>query len=137
HINSIRNEQDKATHYIGILSDLTQRKESEKRLSYLSNYDSLTDLPNRNLFKSQLHQLMMTNRDKKEKFALMRLNIDRFRFLNDSLTNEGGDILLQQVARRLRQVNIEALMVSRLGSDDFAVIFESYRFRNSDVKSHC
>ena len=137
HINSIRNEQDKATHYIGILSDLTQRKESEKRLSYLSNYDSLTDLPNRNLFKSQLHQLMMTNRDKKEKFALMRLNIDRFRFLNDSLTNEGGDILLQQVARRLRQVNIESLMVARLGSDDFAVIFESYRFRNSDVKSHC
>ena len=137
HINSIRNEQDKTTHYIGILSDLTQRKESEKRLSYLSNYDSLTDLPNRNLFKSQLHQLMMTNRDKKEKFALMRLNIDRFRFLNDSLTNEGGDILLQQVARRLRQVNIEALMVSRLASKDFAVIFESYRFRNSDVKSHC
>lgn len=137
HINSIRNEQDKTTHYIGILSDLTQRKESEKRLSYLSNYDSLTDLPNRNLFKSQLHQLMMTNRDKKEKFALMRLNIDRFRFLNDSLTNEGGDILLQQVARRLRQVNIESLMVARLGSDDFAVIFESYRFRNSDVKSHC
>lgn len=137
HINSIRNEQDKTTHYIGILSDLTQRKETEKRLSYLSNYDSLTDLPNRNLFKSQLHQLMVTNRDKKEKFALMRLNIDRFRFLNDSLNNEGGDILLQQVAKRLRQVNIEALMVARLGSDDFAVIFESYRFRNSDVKSHC
>lgn len=137
HINSIRNEQDKTTHYIGILSDLTQRKETEKRLSYLSNYDSLTDLPNRNLFKSQLHQLMVTNRDKKEKFALMRLNIDRFRFLNDSLNNEGGDILLQQVAKRLRLVNIEALMVARLGSDDFAVIFESYRFRNSDVKSHC
>ncbi len=137
HINSIRNEQEKVTHYIGILSDLTQRKEAEQRLSYLSNYDALTDLPNRNLFKTQLHQLMMNNRDKKEKFALMRINIDRFRFLNDSLNNDGGDLLLQQVAKRLRLLNVDSLMVARLGSDDFAIIFESYRFRSSDVKSHC
>ncbi len=137
HINSISNEYNKITHYIGILSDLTQRKEAEQRLSYLSNYDALTDLPNRNLFKTQLHQLMMNNRDKKDKFALMRLNIDRFRFLNDSLNNEGGDILLQQVAKRLRLINVESIMVARLGSDDFAIIFESFRFRSSDVKSHC
>ena len=137
HINSISNEHNKITHFIGILSDLTQRKEAEQRLSYLSNYDALTDLPNRNLFKTQLHQLMMNNRDKKDKFALMRLNIDRFRFLNDSLNNEGGDILLQQVAKRLRLINVESLMVARLGSDDFAIIFESFRFRSSDVKSHC
>ena len=137
HINCITNEQNQVTHYIAILSDLTQRKESEQRLSYLSNYDTLTDLPNRNLFKSQLHQLMVNNRDKKDKFALIRLNIDRFRFLNDSLNNEGGDILLKQVAKRLRLINVDALMVARLGSDDFAIIFESFRFRGSDVKSHC
>ncbi|XID75555.1 EAL domain-containing protein [Alkanindiges sp. WGS2144] len=137
HINSIRNDKGSITHYIGILSDLTQRKQAEQRLSYLSNYDTLTDLPNRNLFKTQLHQLMMNNRDKKEKFALFRLNIDRFRFLNDSLQNDGGDILLQQVARRLRLINVDALMVARLGGDDFAIIFESFRFRGADVKSQC
>ncbi|RYZ78079.1 MAG: bifunctional diguanylate cyclase/phosphodiesterase, partial [Moraxellaceae bacterium] len=70
-------------------------------------------------------------------FALIRLNIDRFRFLNDSLLNDGGDILLQQVAKRLRLLNTDSLMVARLGGDDFAIIYESTRFRNSDVKSQC
>lgn len=137
HINCIKNENERITHYIGILSDLTQRKNDEKRLSYLSNYDALTDLPNRNLFKTQLHQLMIGSHEKKDKFALIRLNIDRFRFLNDSLLNDGGDILLQQVAKRLRTLNTESLMVARLGGDDFAIIYESTRFRHSDVKSQC
>lgn len=137
HINSIKNDDDRVTHYIGILSDLTQRKNDERRLSYLSNYDALTDLPNRNLFKTQLHQLMIGSHDRKEKFALIRLNIDRFRFLNDSLQNDGGDILLQQVAKRLRVINGDSIMVARLGGDDFAIIYESTRFRNSDVKSQC
>lgn len=137
HINCIKNEEDRITHYIGILSDLTQRKNDERRLSYLSNYDALTDLPNRNLFKTQLHQLMIGSHDRKEKFALMRLNIDRFRFLNDSLQNDGGDILLQQVAQRLLSLNADSLMVARLGGDDFAIIYESNRFRNSDIKAQC
>lgn len=137
HINSIKNEQDKITHYIGIISDLTQRKQDEQRLSYLSNYDALTDLPNRNLFKIQLHQLMIDNHHQKEKFALIRLNIDRFRFLNDSLHNDGGDALLQLVALRLRQINAESILLARLGGDDFAIIYESTRFRSSDIKSHC
>lgn len=137
HINSIKNDQGKITHYIGIISDLTQRKQDEQRLSYLANYDSLTDLPNRNLFKTQLHQLMIENNHKKEKFALIRLNIDRFRFLNDSLQNDGGDLLLKYVAKRLRIVSTESILLARLGGDDFAVIYESTRFRNSDIKSLC
>lgn len=137
HINSIKNDQGKVTHYIGIISDLTQRKLDEQRLSYLANYDSLTDLPNRNLFKTQLHQLMIENNQKKEKFALIRLNIDRFRFLNDSLQNDGGDLLLKMVAKRLRIVTTESILLARLGGDDFAVIYESTRYRNSDIKSLC
>lgn len=137
HINSIKNEKDRITHFIGILSDLTQRKNDEQRLSYLANYDALTDLPNRNLFKTQLHQLLVATSDKKEKFALIRLNIDRFRFLNDSLDNDGGDVLLQLVAKRLRKISSESILLARLGGDDFAILYENSRFRSSDVKTLC
>ena len=91
HVNGIADDKNRTTHYIGIMSDLTQRKKDEQRLSYLSNYDALTDLPNRNLFKSRLHQLILNSASTKEQFALLRINIDRFRLLNDSLGADGAD----------------------------------------------
>ncbi len=101
HINSIVDEKLRKTHYVGIISDLTERKKNEQRLSYLANYDLLTDLPNRNFFKDHLHQLILQSTEEDSSFALLRLNLDRFRLLNDLLGAEGADQLLKQVAQRL------------------------------------
>ncbi|MEY2863056.1 MAG: hypothetical protein RLY58_763 [Pseudomonadota bacterium] len=136
HVNGINDEKGRPTHYIGIISDLTQRKKDEQRLSYLSNYDALTDLPNRNLFKSRLHQLILNVSAGKEQFALLRINIDRFRLLNDSLGADGADSLLQKVAQRLTSFDRNASLIARLGGDDFAVILENVGSNRKDMEGY-
>lgn len=136
HVNGINDDKGRPTHYIGIISDLTQRKKDEQRLSYLSNYDALTDLPNRNLFKSRLHQLILNVSSSKEQFALLRINIDRFRLLNDSLGADGADALLQKVAQRLASFDRNASLIARLGGDDFAVILENVGSNRKDMERY-
>ncbi|CAB1215492.1 EAL domain-containing protein [Acinetobacter bouvetii] len=136
HINAITDEQNRVTHYIGIVSDLTERKLQEQRLSYLENYDPLTDLPNRFYYNYQLHQYLVTQKDSLNQLAVIRLNIDRFRPLNDFLSNSGGDELLRQVAQRLRLTNAEALFVAHLNGDDFAIVYEISHIRPS-IQQHC
>lgn len=135
-INAISDEEKRVTHYIGIVSDLTERKLQEQRLSYLENYDTLTDLPNRFYYNYQLHQYLVTQQDSIKQLAVIRLNIDRFRPLNEYLTNNGGDELLRQVAQRLRITNAEALFVAHLNGDDFAIVYELSHIRPS-IQEHC
>ncbi|TCB50334.1 bifunctional diguanylate cyclase/phosphodiesterase [Acinetobacter sp. ANC 4779] len=135
-INAISDEKNRVTHYIGIVSDLTERKLQEQRLSYLENYDPLTDLPNRFYYNYQLHQYLVSQKDSIEQLAVIRLNIDRFRPLNEFLSNSGGDELLRQVAQRLRLTNAEALFVAHLNGDDFAIVYEVSHIRPS-VQQHC
>ena len=137
HVNGIADDKNRTTHYIGIMSDLTQRKKDEQRLSYLSNYDALTDLPNRNLFKSRLHQLILNSASSKEQFALLRINIDRFRLLNDSLGADGADELLQLVAQRLTSYDSHASLIARLGGDDFSIILENIGASRKDMQQYC
>ena len=135
-INAIIDEKNRVTHYIGIVSDLTERKLQEQRLSYLENYDPLTDLPNRFYYNYQLHQYLVSQKDSIKQLAVIRLNIDRFRPLNEFLSNSGGDELLRQVAQRLRLTNAEALLVAHLNGDDFAIVYEISHIRPS-VQHHC
>ncbi len=137
HINSIFDEKGKKTHYIGIVSDLTERKKNEQRLSYLSNYDPLTDLPNRNFFKNHLHQLITQSTEDNSSFVLLRINIDRFRLLNDLLGADGADLLLKQVAARLSGYSARTSMIARLGGDDFAMILEHAGENSKDLESYC
>ncbi|MFM2332867.1 MAG: hypothetical protein RIQ74_1703 [Pseudomonadota bacterium] len=123
HINAVKDEQNRIINYIGILSDLTEHKLKEQRLSYLTNYDTLTDLPNRFYYHQQLHQYLI-NEASIQHLAVIRLNIDRFRALNELLSNQAGNELLKQVAQRLRISNIDALLVAHLSADDFAIIYE-------------
>ncbi len=136
HINAVTDDQDRITHYIGIVSDLTERKLQEQRLSYLENYDTLTDLPNRFYYNYQLHQYLVSQQASLKQLAVIRLNIDRFRPLNEYLTNNGGDELLRQVAQRLRLTNAEALFVAHLNGDDFAIVYEISHIRPSVIE-HC
>jgi diguanylate cyclase (GGDEF)-like protein/PAS domain S-box-containing protein len=135
-INAIADEDRRVTHYIGIVSDLTERKLQEQRLSYLENYDTLTDLPNRFYYNYQLHQYLMSQQDSIKQLAIVRLNIDRFRPLNEYLSNNGGDELLRQVAQRLRLTNAEALFLAHLNGDDFAIVYELSHIRPS-IQEHC
>ncbi len=134
HINSVKDNQARVLKYVGIASDHTERKRQEQRLSYLENYNSLTDLPNRMYYHHQLHQLLV-NADQ-QPFAVIQLNIDRFRQLNELLGKQGADELLQQVAQRLRSVCYEARLLAYLNGNHFAILYDISHLRSS-VKQLC
>ena len=137
HINPVLDHNQQKTHYIAILNDLTERKKNEQRLSYLSNYDPLTDLPNRHFFKDHLHQFILKSTELNHTFALLRLNIDRFRLLNDLLGTDGADILLKHVAQRLSMYASRTSMIARLGSDDFAILLSYTNENEKDIEKYC
>ena len=89
----------------------------------MENFDLLTDLPNRFYFNQQLHHYVTSKNQALKYFALIRINIDRFRSFNESLSNDAGDELLKQVSERLRQSCSDALLISYLNNDDFAIIY--------------
>ena len=120
---------------IAIIRDVTERKQTQDRLAYLANYDSLTGLPNRILFRDRLAQAMERARRSQRSMGLMFLDLDRFKVINDSLGHEVGDLLLRHVGelltRSLREVDTVAhdadesgITVSRLGGDEFTIIVE-------------
>ncbi len=123
-INAVQDDHQRKTHYIGIISDLTERRKHEQRLSYLSNYDPLTDLPNRTFFKEHLHQFIQQHSNSQLGFAVVLINLDRFRLLNNLLGAKGADQLLKQSAGRLASLEIRSGIVARLGSDDFGILLE-------------
>lgn len=125
HINAIRNSAGEITHYAGLLSDLTELKQADERLKYLQNYDSLTGLANRTLFRSRLHDALHKSRTQKTEYAVLNINIDRFRQLNESLGHDIGDNFLLRTAQRLTALLPDADTLARLGTDEFCVILET------------
>lgn len=136
HVNAIRDSQQKITQYIGLVTDLTERKNAEKKLSYLQTYDALTDLPNRYYFNNKLHAYLSDLTTIKGKLAIIRINLDRFRYYNELLNQQGGDELLKEVATRLRRVSADAAVIARLNADDFAVILEVKK-SNLEITEYC
>ena len=120
-ISTIKDDRSNVSHYVGITTDLTDRKKQEQRLSYLENYNLLTDLPNRFYFHLKLHHIINHNAGL-DHFAVIRINIDRFRLINEYLNNDAGDELLRLAAHRLRQCCKDAELVSYFNNDDFAVL---------------
>lgn len=124
HITAVINHDEHIVHYVGIVSDLSQRKEAEEKLKYLANYDRLTGLANRNLFHDRLHTAISKARETSTGVAIIHIDLDRFRTLNDSLGHEVGDNLLKKVAERITHTMSDANTVARLGSDEFALILD-------------
>ena len=108
----------------GTMKDVTERKRYEDELRQLANYDTLTGLPNRTLFHERLRHALSHARRHQQRVALLFLDLDRFKQINDSLGHAAGDGLLKQVARRLSASVREDDSVSRLGGDEFTVIIE-------------
>ncbi len=124
-INVIRNEQGDIDYYAGLLSDISARKEADEKLKYLLNYDDLTGLSNRSLFRDRLHNAVVRARRGNAEFCLVVIDIDRFKQINDSLGHETGDYLLKEVALRISRTIDSADTIARLASDEFALILKS------------
>ena len=120
-INTVYGEDKKVRNRVGIFKDISEMRHSDLRDHY-AFYDMLTELPNRTLFVERLkHAMIRAQRDKKQ-VALLYLDLDRFKQVNDTLGHQTGDMLLQDVASRLRQQVRNHDTVARLGGDEFTVI---------------
>jgi diguanylate cyclase (GGDEF)-like protein/PAS domain S-box-containing protein len=121
-VTPIRDEKAEISHFISILEDITAQKETEARIQYMAHYDALTALPNRTLFYDRLRQALVQAKRNKHLCALMFLDLDRFKKVNDTLGHHIGDLLLQGVAQRITDCVRETDTVARLAGDEFVVI---------------
>ena len=123
-----RDAQGRPCRVAGSLTDIAPRKDAEQRLAHEAFHDSLTGLENRTLFLSRLrHAMALAKRRRSYLFALMYLDLDRFKVVNDSLGHLAGDELLLGFARRLKTCVREADTVARLGGDEFTILLEDVR----------
>ncbi|MBI3711628.1 MAG: EAL domain-containing protein [Burkholderiales bacterium] len=123
-ISSVKDEQGRTTHFVGTFNDITLRKSAEDEIRSLAFYDPLTQLPNRRLLMDRLEQALASGNRHKRKGALLFIDLDNFKTLNDTLGHDQGDRLLQQVAERLNLCTREGDTVARLGGDEFVVMLE-------------
>ncbi|MDQ8037488.1 MAG: EAL domain-containing protein [Pedobacter sp.] len=129
HLSAVRDDNGNVTHYIGLFNDMTARREAEERLRYLSNYDKLTGFANRNLFRDRLHAAISRARDVNHQVALLYIDLDRFRQINDTLGHEIGDELLKKAGKRISSVDANVDTISRIGGDEFTIIVDNYHDR--------
>ena len=122
-IKQVRDSHGAPTHCVAVFSDISERKASEARMQHLAHFDVLTELPNRALFSDRLHQSLAKARRDKSRLALMFMDLDKFKAVNDELGHQMGDLLLKEVAQRLSGcVRRESDTVARLGGDEFVVM---------------
>jgi diguanylate cyclase (GGDEF)-like protein/PAS domain S-box-containing protein len=124
-ISAVRGGDGHVESYIGVFSDITHIKRSEEELQRLANYDPLTDLANRLLLGAQLQHALERAGRYQEQLAVMELDLDGFKNVNDTLGHPAGDKLLQIIAGRLKEALRGEDIIARLGGDEFAVVVES------------
>ena len=121
-INTILNEDGSVHRYMGLFTDITEKKKSEELIWQQANFDALTGLPNRRMFHDRLEQEIKKAHRAGLPMALLFLDLDRFKEINDTLGHDMGDILLKEAARRLSSCVRESDTVARLGGDEFAIV---------------
>ncbi|OWW22694.1 EAL domain-containing protein [Noviherbaspirillum denitrificans] len=122
-ISRVVDDLGNVCNFVGVFSDISERKSAEERILHQVYYDQLTDLPNRVLFTDRLNQVLgIAKRRKDYHFAVMFLDLDRFKLINDSMGHDAGDQLLQQAAHRLRGSVRESDTVARMGGDEFTIV---------------
>jgi diguanylate cyclase (GGDEF)-like protein/PAS domain S-box-containing protein len=129
HITAVLDELQSVSHYVTTLTDITQRKHDEDRIRQLAFFDPLTELPNRRLLMDRLQRALAMSDRSQRCGAVLFIDLDHFKTLNDTLGHESGDHLLQQVAKRLLACVRESDTVARLGGDEFVVMLEGLNER--------
>ncbi|MHC8364607.1 phosphodiesterase DibA [Pseudomonas sp. ZT5P21] len=124
-IRLIHDDQGRLSHYVAVFSDISAIKNSEDELKHLAHHDPLTDLPNRLLFTDRTEQALSSAQHHKRGCALLMIDLDHFKMINDSLGHTIGDELLKIVAERLQAMSGAGITLARLGGDEFAVLAES------------
>lgn len=118
----ILDEDGKVTSTVGIARDITERKSIEQQIEHQAHYDTLTDLPNRSLFSDRLEQAIRLAHRQHEQLAVLFVDLDKFKPVNDNYGHAIGDILLQQVAQRMKDCLRDSDTVGRIGGDEFLVL---------------
>ncbi|MCW8884246.1 MAG: EAL domain-containing protein [Motiliproteus sp.] len=121
-ISTVYGDQQEVSHYIGIINDISQHKQAEEHIRHLAHYDALTDLPNRTLLNDRINQGISRAIREQHRMAVLFLDLDRFKKVNDSLGHQFGDELLIEVAGRLKSTVRGEDTVSRLGGDEFILL---------------
>lgn len=137
-ISVLRDEQGQPDRYLAIQEDISLRKSYEEQLFHRSNYDALTDLPNRELIQDRLQQALEMADVQQHQVAVLFVNLLQFRRVNEVQGHEAGDALLRQVAKRLQQVLSPLESLGRIGSDEFVVVVpEVTRLQAVEHLSRC
>ncbi|KMN21109.1 phosphodiesterase DibA [Pseudomonas helleri] len=124
-VRAITDEKGQLTHYVAVFTDISAIKKSQTDLARLVHHDPLTDLPNRLLFTDRTEQALTSAQRHKTGCALLMIDLDHFKIINDSLGHNVGDLLLKAVSGRLQRVFGKGYTVARLGGDEFAVLIEN------------
>jgi diguanylate cyclase (GGDEF)-like protein len=124
HAELVRNEQNQIVRMFGVVQDITERYLADEQIRHQLYYDSLTELPNRTLFNEHLDKALKTPSRITDGLAILHINLDRFKNINDSYGHEIGDEFLILIANKLNQVIRSTDLLARVGADEFAFIFE-------------
>ncbi len=130
-ITPLMDEKAEITHFIATARDISEHIRDKVRLKHLTHHDSLTDLPNRSLFLDRLQQAISKARHHDRLVAVLFLDLDRFKNINDSLGHSAGDRLLQQLGERFRRTIREGDTIARFGGDEFVIMLDDFDSDNS------
>jgi len=123
-IRAVKDEVGDTINYVSLVSDISTIKESQAKIEFLAHHDPLTSLPNRLLFNSRVEHAIGRVKRENQKFAILFLDLDRFKHINDSLGHPIGDVVLQTLSKRLKKLVREEDTLARLGGDEFTILLE-------------
>ncbi|MEW8505454.1 MAG: EAL domain-containing protein [Candidatus Thiodiazotropha sp.] len=123
-ISAVKDNNGETTHFVGVFSDITQIKEAQDKINFLAHHDALTQLPNRALFLERFDHALMHARRENNSIALLFLDLDRFKTVNDTLGHPIGDQVLLEVSKRMSEIMRSSDTIARLGGDEFVLLLE-------------